>query len=343
MLVRQSVGLDGWVDTLKAAAESSRLRILLLLARGDLTVTDLTDILHQSQPRVSRHLKLLLEARLIERYQEGSWAYFRLSDEEASRDFLDGLLRRIDPSDATIERDMERMMLVKRRRQERASDYFRANAESWDRLRSLHVPESEVETALRAIVGERPIQTMADLGTGTGRMLELFAPIYRRGVGVDMSREMLAVARANLEKAGVQHAQVRQGDLYAPPVERDSIDLVTIHQVLHYLDDPAIAVREAARLLRPAGRLVIVDFAAHELESLRDEHAHVRLGFSDEQMSEWLEACGLELSDTHSFSPDGVRGDGLTVKLWLARDQRLLVAGEDDLQTASQTPERTTI
>ncbi|MEO3385486.1 metalloregulator ArsR/SmtB family transcription factor [Mesorhizobium sp. CAU 1741] len=325
MLTRSSIGLGSMVDTLKAAGESSRFRILLLLARGDLTVTDLTEILGQSQPRVSRHLKLLMEAQLIERYQEGSWAYFQLADGETVRDFLSGIVGRIDAHDPVVERDLERLGAVKRKRQERASHYFSANAASWDEIRSLHVPDGAVETAMKQLVGERPFQAMLDLGTGTGRLLELFAPLYRRGVGIDLSREMLSVARANLDKAAVAHAQVRQGDLYAPPVERDAFDLVTMHQVLHYLEEPGLAIVEAARLLRPAGRLVIVDFAPHALEFLREEHAHVRLGFSDRQMAEWLDEAGLELEADRSFAPTS-EAPGLTVKLWLARDRRLLVA-----------------
>jgi len=171
---------------------------------------------------------------------------------------------------------------------------------------------------------------MLDLGTGTGRILEIFAPLYRRGVGIDMSREMLAVARANLDRAGVSHAQVRQGDIYMPPVERDSFDLVTIHQVLHYLEEPGLAIREAARMLRPSGRLLVVDFAPHELEFLRTEHAHLRLGFSDRQMAEWLAEGGLELEETLAFQPKDSRGPGLTVKLWLGRDQRILLANPAD-------------
>lgn len=317
------IGLDALVDTLKAAAESSRLRILTLLSRGDLTVSDLTDILNQSQPRVSRHLKLLLEAGLIGRYQEGSWAYFRLTDSDAEREFVHGLVARLASADPQVERDFERLASVKRRRQERAASYFSENAASWDHVRSLHVPEGAVEDAMRTMIGNRPINAMLDLGTGTGRLLELFAPIYRRGVGIDMSREMLAVARANLDKAGVAHAQVRLGDIFAPPVERDSYDLVTVHQVLHYLDDPSVAIREAARLLRPSGRLLIADFAPHELETLRLDYAHQRLGFSDRQMGEWLRDAGLELEATREFVP---AGEGLTVKIWLAKDRRMLIA-----------------
>jgi ubiquinone/menaquinone biosynthesis C-methylase UbiE len=318
--------LDTMVDTLKAAAESSRLRILALLSRGDLTVSDLTEILNQSQPRVSRHLKLLLEAGLIGRYQEGSWAYFRLSDSDTERDFVNGLVSRVHLSDPQLERDLERLAAVKRKRQERAKTYFSENAASWDQIRSLHAPDVAVEAALKRLVGKRPFQAMLDLGTGTGRLLELFAPLYRRGVGLDLSREMLTVARANLDKAGIASAQVRQGDIYAPPVERDAYDLVTMHQVLHYLDDPQLAIVEAAKLLRPAGRLVIVDFAPHALEFLRDEHAHLRLGFSDRQIADWFAEAGLDLEETETFEPRGDAGAKLTVKLWLGRDRRMLIA-----------------
>ena len=320
------VALDTMVDILKAAAESSRLRILVLLSRGDLTVSDLTEILGQSQPRVSRHLKLLLEAELIGRYQEGSWAFFRLSDADWAREFVLRLVADIRATDPQVERDLERLAAVKRRRQERAAAYFSDNAAGWDQLRSLHAPDKAVEAALLKLVGKRPFQSMLDLGTGTGRILEIFAPLYRRGVGIDMSRAMLSVARANLDKAGISNAQVRQGDIFSPPVERDAFDLVTIHQVLHYLDDPGRAIAEAARLLRPAGRLVIVDFAPHTLEFLRDEHAHQRLGFSDRQIADWFAEAGLALEEKEEFEPRAGTGARLTVKLWLGRDRRMLIA-----------------
>ncbi len=316
--------LNRMVDTLKAAGESSRFRILVLLSRGDLTVSDLTSILNQSQPRVSRHLKLLLEAGLIGRYQEGSWAFFRLSDNDVAREFALGLVSRVDPADPLVLRDMERLEAVKRKNRERAAEYFSANAAQWDQLRALHVPDDAVEAALVKLVGKTPFQAMLDLGTGTGRLLEIFAPLYRRGVGLDMSREMLSVARANLDKAGVQHAQVRQGDIYAPPVDRDAYDLVTIHQVLHYLDNPGVAIAEAAKALRPAGRLVIVDFAPHDFEFLREEQAHVRLGFTDRQIADWMKEAGLEQEETVTFEP--ADPGGLTVKLWSGRDRRILLA-----------------
>jgi len=317
--------LDAMVEGLKAVAEPSRLRILALLSMGDLTVSDLTAILGQSQPRVSRHLKLLFDAGLIVRYQEGSWAYFRLADAAVKGEIARMLIGRLEMSDALVQRDLERLAQVKHHRYARAAAYFTANAGSWDRIRALHVPEAAVEAALKCLVGKKPFQTMLDVGTGTGRLLELFSQLYVRGLGIDINREMLAVARANLDRAGITNAQVRQGDVYALPAAREAFDLVTIHQVLHFLDSPGDAIREAARALRPGGRLLIVDFAQHDLEFLREEHAHLRLGFSDAQIAGWLREAGLDLADTFELQPkQGV--DGLTVKIWLASDPRILIA-----------------
>lgn len=325
--------LELMVDVLKAVAEPTRLRILVLLSQGDLTVSDITTILGQSQPRVSRHLKLLNEAGLILRYQEGAWAYFRLSDDNIIGVLVRNLLARVKPNDDMIERDRERLTLVKAQRQERAASYFSANAQSWDEIRRLHIAEQDVEATLKGIVGSEPFQSMLDIGTGTGRLLEIFAPIYSRGVGIDNNRDMLTVARANLDQADVQHAQVKQGDVYALPVERDSFDLITIHQVLHFLDKPEEAIREAARALRPDGRLLIVDFAPHELEFLREEHAHLRLGFSDEQMKFWLEDAGLVAELQEELQPAAQdKNKGLTVKLWLARDPRIQIADKPALK-----------
>jgi ubiquinone/menaquinone biosynthesis C-methylase UbiE/DNA-binding transcriptional ArsR family regulator len=318
------LGLNELVDTLKAAAETSRLRILAILKRGDLTVSDITLILGQSQPRVSRHLKLLHEAGLIDRYQEGSWAYFRLSDSSLAGALGQALAGRVAAADTVIARDLERLADVKAERQNNAAEYFRIHAKSWDEIRTMHVPDDAVEARIKKLVGKAPFQAMLDLGTGTGRLLELFAGQYRRAIGIDMSRDMLAVARANLDRAGITHAQVRQGDIYALPVDRESFDLVTLHQVLHFLDDPAQAIRHAARSLRPSGRMIIVDFAPHTQEFLRQAQAHARLGFSDEQIRQWVTEAGLEFVSADEFEPKA--GEKLTVKLWFARDPRVLIA-----------------
>ncbi len=327
--------VDHMSELFKAIGEPTRLRILVLLGRGDLTVSDLTLVLGQSQPRVSRHLKLLTEAGVVTRYQEGSWAWFRLADHGVQRAVAQAALEHIDVSLHAIQRDIERLEGVRRERQKRAADYFAQNAADWDALRSLHAPDDAVETAMLAAVAGRSIETMLDLGTGTGRLLELFSDHYQSAVGIDLSREMLAVARAKLENAYITKASIRQGDVSAPPVEPGRFDLVTIHQVLHYLDEPHLALNEAARALRVQGTLLIVDFAAHDLEYLRDKHAHQRLGFSDDQMLGWLKDAGLEFERVEHFTlaqktkNTATKQTGaLTVKLWVARHPGRIFAAE---------------
>jgi ubiquinone/menaquinone biosynthesis C-methylase UbiE/DNA-binding transcriptional ArsR family regulator len=311
-------------DFLKAAAEPTRLRVLALLSKGEMTVTDLTQVLSQSQPRVSRHLRLLVEAGLATRAQEGSWAWFRLADTAAVRDLSSLIARHLDAAGPVLKRDRERLAEVRAERQAQAADYFARNAAGWDALRALHVDEAAVEAAMLEAIKGRRIDAMLDLGTGTGRMLEVFAPHYRSATGIDASREMLAVARAKLEAAGIATAALRSGDVSAPQVESGRFDLVTIHQVLHFLEEPAAAIREAAKAMRPGGTILIVDFAPHGLEHLRETLAHRRLGFSDAQIAEWLADCGLLPGRTLTFSATG--REGLTVKLWTARDPRIVIA-----------------
>lgn len=307
------------VTALKAAAEPTRLRILALVAAGELTVKDLTQILGQSQPRISRHLKLLAEAGLLERFREGSWVYFHLSDRSAAGQMAMLLLEKVRASDPTLERDRARAEALKQEREAKAQAYFERHAADWDRIRSLHVAEREVEAAMRAALGPGPFELLVDAGTGTGRMLELFAGTYAHAIGFDLSQSMLAYARVKLAEAGITNAQLRHGDLYGLALADRSADAVIMHQVLHYLSEPQRAIREAARLLRPGGRLLIVDFAPHELEFLREEHAHERLGFAAGQVSEWLAEAGLEAIEVRSLAPAVAGPEALTVTLWVAR------------------------
>jgi len=310
--------------TLKAAGETTRLRILALIAEAELTVSDLTEILRQSQPRLSRHLRLLAEAGLVERFREGSWAFFRLGERGSAADIARALIARLDPDDAIIARDRERLAAVRAARAAAAQNYFRRHAAEWDRIRKLHVADAAVEDAIRAALADRPIRSLLDLGTGTGRMLELFADDVERGLGLDLSLDMLALARARLDRSGLKHCSVRHGDIYDLALPRDSFDVVIIHQVLHFLDDGTRAIREAARVLRPGGRLLVVDFAAHDLEFLREEYAHRRLGFAAESVSQWLENAGLDMVH-HQTLPPGPEGK-IAVSLWLARDPRIVLA-----------------
>ena len=306
------------VLALKAAAETTRLRILLLLAAGELNVKDLTQILGQSQPRVSRHLKLLAEAGLIERFREGSWVYFHVSDRSVGGQLARRILETVDTRDPVLRRDSERAEALKREREASAQTYFREHAADWDRIRTLYVSETAVETAIETALDGPPLKMLVDLGTGTGRMLEVLAGRYARGLGLDVNQSMLAYARSKLKTSGLDHAEVRHGDIYNVALPDGAADGVIIHQVLHYLSEPAHAIREAARVLAPGGRLVIVDFAPHEIESLRESHAHERLGFEAEHVTAWMKEAGIEGVEVRTLEPE--KHDDrqqLTVSLWL--------------------------
>ena len=325
------LGFSVLTATLKAAAESTRLRLLMLIAEAELTVTDLTAILRQSQPRLSRHLRLLAEAGLVQRHREGSWAFFRLGEGGAA-DIARALIARLDPNDPTIARDRERLAAVRAARTAAAQNYFRRHAVEWDRIRKLHVAEAAVEEAICAALDGAPIRSLLDLGTGTGRMLELFAAKIERGLGLDLSVDMLALAREHLDRAGLKNCSVRYGDIYDLALPRDSFDVVIIHQVLHFLDDSGRAIREAARVLRPGGRLLVIDFAPHDLEFLRDLHAHRRLGFAAETVTQWLETAGLDVARQQTLPP-GPEGK-IAVSLWLGRDPRMAVATQESREVA---------
>jgi ArsR family transcriptional regulator len=309
------------VGALRAAGEVTRLRLLALLAEGEHSVKDLTEILGQSQPRVSRHLKLLADAGLVTRNAEGAWAYYRLADEAAAADLGRWLVERLDAGDAERERDRLRLGAVRAAQQAQAAAYFAKVAPSWDELRQLHVPEEAVEAAILETLEGRVVDLLIDLGTGTGRMLELLRGHYRRAVGIDASREMIAVARAKLAAANIGNAQVRLGDIADLDGNLGEADVIVIHQVLHYFDDPGRAIFQAAQALKPGGELLIVDFAPHVMEFLRTEHAHRRLGLSEGQMAGWARAAGLKVADLTRFPPSR-DAEGLTVCLWrLAQEQ----------------------
>ncbi|OAN52970.1 ArsR family transcriptional regulator [Paramagnetospirillum marisnigri] len=305
--------MESVLTGLRAAAEPTRLRLLHLLAQGDLTVTELTHILGQSQPRVSRHLKLMCDAGLLDRFPEGAWVFYRLAAKGRGASLARHLLDLLPADDQTLATDQQRLEAVRAGRAERAQSYFSENAQRWDSIRSLHVDQTEVEKTLLDIFAGRGLHDLVDMGTGTGRMLELLAPQAERAVGIDLSREMLSVARANLERAGLRHCMVRQGDITHLPLPAACADAVTIHQVLHYAAEPAQLVAEAARVLEPGGRLAMVDFAPHDQENLRDQHAHRRLGFADAEVEGWLRAAGLApLPAAH------LPGKPLTVVVWAA-------------------------
>lgn len=308
-----SLTADQTIDALRAAGEPTRLRVLSLLAGEELSVMELSGILDQSQPRVSRHLKLLTDAGLIERFPDGARVFYRLSSEPQARRLIDTVLDLLDT--AANAEDDRRLEDVRRTREIAASAYFERVAPQWDRIRSLYVCETAVEAAILEAAGPGPFERVVDLGTGSGRMLTLLGGRARMSVGLDLSHNMLNIARANVSRAGLDKVELRHGDIFATRLPPASADLVLVHQVLHYLADPAAAVAEAARLVMPGGRLLIIDFAPHQLEQLRDEHQHRRLGFDDAEMQRWLDEAGLTAAAPVTLPPDT---DGLTVSIWTA-------------------------
>jgi len=295
----------------QALADPTRLRILALLRVMELSVGELAQLLGQSQPRVSRHVRILNDSGLIGRRKEGSWVYLQLA--EARR--IEPLFALFQGFDAQAEQqfaaDAARLESVRAERAEAARRYFEAHAATWESIRSLHIADCEIERAIGALLADRPLGTLLDIGTGTGRMLELFAPKAGSAIGIDRSSEMLRLARVKLEEAGIGGASLRQGDMNALPLGDRSVDSIILHQVLHYSQQPGAAISEAARVLAPGGQILVIDFAQHDRAELKEQDAHLRLGFADDAMRGWFAAAGLELDRIERLG-----GGELTVILW---------------------------
>lgn len=302
--------MEPLLDIFRALADPSRVRILLLVRRIELSVGELALVLGQSQPRVSRHVRILTEAGLVARAREGAWVFVRLGAAVVS----EPVLAMIDALAGDVAADdLKRLEVVRAERAAAADAWFAANAVDWDRERSLFTREAEVEAAIRAALAGRALGDLVDVGTGTGRMIELLGAEARSALGVDRSPEMLRLARGRIEAAGLAQAEVRHGDIYALPREAASADTVVLHQVLHFADDPAAVIAEAVRVLRPGGRLLVVDLAPHDREDLRSQRRHVRLGFADEAVTGWMQACGLAARAVAHLPSQ----DALAVTLWL--------------------------
>jgi ArsR family transcriptional regulator len=325
------------LEGLKAVAEPTRLRLLALLSRAELTVTEITHVLKQSQPRVSRHLKLMVDAGLLRRFPEGTWVFYRLAEDGEAAKLAEAITTLIEPDDPVLMEDAARLAAIRKARADSAGSYFAQNAARWGEIRALYLPEEAIETAIVDMLGARPISQLIDLGTGTGRILEVLAPKAERAFGIDTSHEMLSVARANLERSGVRNAQVRYGNiLRLDPGSlglMQAADVVVLHHVLHFFEHPAEVVAQASRLMAGGGRLLIADFAPHGLEQLRESHAHRRLGFADREVAGWAASAGLTLGETRSLPPAGGADGMLTIKLWLLEKPKSAgtrTAGEAD-------------
>jgi ArsR family transcriptional regulator len=303
------------LNIMRALADPTRLRIVFLVRRLELSVGELVQILDQSQPRVSRHIRILDEAGLLERRKEGSWVFLRPSG-LLTDGSLASLLAEADVSQAkAFQRDLLRLDEVRNARTDMAAQYFAAHADEWDSLRSLHIADSEVEARLAQVLHSAPLGQVLDVGTGTGRIVELFAADASRLVAIDSSPEMLRLARAkiaNLSPEIANKVDIKLGDFNMLPVADSEFDTVIFHQVLHYAQHPEAVIAEAIRTIVPGGRLVIVDFAAHDLEELRTVHAHARLGFSDDFMKKTFHSHGLQM--VHQTA---LEAGALVVKVWM--------------------------
>ena len=304
---------------LRALADPTRLRIMRLLATMELAVGELAQVLGQSQPRVSRHIRILVDALLAERRKEGSWVFLKAAIGEQGAPSLGRaaaqLLARAETDDpafaARCAEDRRHLAAIRAAREATAAAYFAARAGQWDQIRTLHCPDGPVEAALAAALAGAPVGHLLDIGTGTGRMAELLAPGAEHVTGLDMSPEMLRIARARLQHLPADKFDLVQGDFASLPFAGGSFDTVLFHQVLHYAQAPELALAEAARVARPGGRIAVVDFAAHDREDLRSAHAHARLGFTDEQMLVLLGEAGFAPA-----LPVALAGTPLTVKIW---------------------------
>lgn len=312
------LAVEELLNALKAAGEPTRLRILAVLDRTELTVSELCRVLGQTQPRVSRHLKVMCDASLLERHAEGTSAFYRPSSLGLGRALLDSVEALIDRDDPALLRDAERLDGVRAERAEAADRYFESVASDWDRVRDLHVADAEVEEAMLAAVADRPTGDLLDIGTGTGRVLEVFADRVSSGLGIDLNSKMLNLARSRLDGQGLTNCTVQHGNAYDIDLPAGTVDIAVLHHVLHFLDDPATAVTQAARTLRPNGRLLIVDFGPHHLELLRTDYAHRRLGFTDEAVAAWCRDAGLVDVTSCHLEPKTTADDRLTVTLWVA-------------------------
>lgn len=308
---------------LRAAGETTRLRLLALLARGDLTVSELTRILALPQPSISRHLKILSQAGLIEGRREGAFTFFRCvgRGNPLSR-LLDAIAAELPDADPVLKGDLARLGTIRAERAQKAADYFRANAQNWDDVRLLRDAETQLRDALVSLAGGRA-ERLLDIGTGTGWVLAALADAVQEAIGIDKSPEMLALARSKLDENGSRHLAVRQADLYAMPFPDKSFDLVVMHQVLHFCEHPESALREAARVLAPGGRFVFADFLRHDLEELRETYKHVWLGFERTDLEAWLRDAGLAPQECVTL-PNGP----LSVMMMTARARVVLPSAE---------------
>ena len=298
------------LDHLSALADTTRSRILLLLDRHELTVTELCGIMQLPQSTVSRHLKALADSGWIAARAEGTSNVYAQTERDSSARRLWALVReQVGPSPAALQ-DQRRLQTVLAERRSKSQDFFSSSAGQWDRLRDELFGERFHLAALPAFADAE--WTVADLGCGTGQLAAALAPFVGRVVAVDASAAMLQAAKKRLH--GFDNVELRRGDLEALPIDDARLDAATLALVLHHLPEPDAALREVSRVLKPGGRLLIVDMLPHDRENYRLQMGHVWLGFSDDHIRRILDESGFADVRIVPLSPDPKsKGPGLFV------------------------------
>ncbi|WP_035451482.1 ArsR/SmtB family transcription factor [Bartonella birtlesii] len=299
--------LDAMIGLLKTMAKASCLRILALLCHEDLTISNLSFILCQSQSYVWRHLHSLCEAGLITCYQKGKKNYFKFCHSCWSKDIVMTVLAALQKHEVILAHDLERLLDVKKIVQKNEKEDFLRNAAQWENFRLSYSADHVVESVLLKIIGDKPFETMLSVGINASSVLKWFSGLYRRSVEITL-----------------------ESDVFQLSVGEETFDLVFLNWALHFLKSPEMFLHEAARVLRPQGRLLIVDFVAHEVDFLYSDYAHMQRGFLGLQVEQWLKNAGLVLEQKLCLtSMQNKNNEGHMVAVWLARDPRMLI---DDIK-----------
>ena len=290
---------DDYIDALRAISEPTRFRLTRLCAQGELTVSELMRIVGQSQPRVSRHLKLLQDAGVLESFREQHWVFYRVAQNSPSQQLVSDLLQHLPADDDLMDFDQTRLNELRDARAKLSEEFVETEVPDWLRLHEYHGDELRFGDAVRDALAGREVGHLLDIATGTGRMLKIAGPLAESGVGIDLSKKMVMVARNALAEADLPHLTVRQEDMYQMRFPARHFDTVTIDQVLYFASNPDALIREATRVLKPSGRLLLVAFT--EAANAKTPPA-VSIAISD--IRSWLEDAGLKIVTTNVLPGD---------------------------------------
>jgi DNA-binding transcriptional ArsR family regulator len=304
-MFRMWTSYDNYIDALKAISEPTRFRLVRLCAQGELTVSELMRIVGQSQPRVSRHLKLLQDAGILERFREQHWVFYRVAQEEHYQLLVSGLIKQIEKNETIIQLDQSRLIELQAARATLSETFIETELPDWLRLHEYHGDTARFESAVQDALAEKTVGHLLDVATGTGRMLKIVGPLASSGVGIDLSKKMVTVARSVLAESGLAHLTVRQEDMYQMRFAARHFDTITIDQVLYFATNPDALIKETARVLKYGGRLLVVAFTASKTAKTPPS-----VGIELSDIQQWIESAGLKITNTNILP-----GDSLDISL----------------------------